>query len=1095
MDIKRQISVLGFRSKENAVDVFEKKYPQADGYAIEVNVGQQRIDYGDKIKAESKTTQNFFHPENVVVLDCVNRLLEKGYKPENIILEKTFPLGHNSGRLDILVTREDKTAYLMIECKTIGKEFDKAFNRLKSDGGQLFTYFQQDKSAEVLMLYASEIKENRIDYKNEIVRIEDDYRQTSNVKDIFDRWNKLPVSNGIFEEWVEPYNLQSKALTPNDLNRITQEDSSFIFNNFLEILRHNVVSDKPNAFNKIFTLFLCKIYDEKTTKPNEELKFQWFEGKDNDVSFQIRLTDLYREGMREFLGKDVTDFSEDDFDTEYKGLDKEVKESLLRKINKLRLEKNNEFAIKEVFDEKTFKENAKIVKEVVELLQKFRLRYNKRQQYLSDFFEMLLTTGLKQEAGQFFTPVPIAQFIIKSLPIDKFVNDKLDNGTSNDLLPYLIDYAAGSGHFITESMHEIQRLIDDKKPGDYIEATAKKIKTWQSDPFDWATQYVYGVEKDYRLVKVGKVGCYLHGDGLANVVLSDGLASFDHPEYKLKLKNCDSGFPKENRQFDIVVSNPPYSVSAFKNTAKEYYTNKDFDLYDSLTDSSSEIECLFIERTRQLLKDGGVAGVILPQSILEKGGIYTKAREIILKYFVIVAITEFGSNTFMATGVNTVVLFIKRRNNYDTINLQKSVDRFFDVFQDVTLNKIEKPVGEYIRYVWGNIGFEDYVSLLGNVPNANIKRHEFYKNYRKIVEQKIKLEIIRQKKNRKTVLTAADTKKITERVEKDCWNTFIETEKEKVLYFILAYPQKVVLVKTGEKDEEKRFLGYKFSDRRETQGILPTQIGKTVEQCTGLFDPGCFENFDKASSYIYNAFKGIFDLSISENLKNNVFYCDLIKLFTFTNVKFEMEMSLTFREKVEFKSKWDKKRLGNIFIKIESGKRPKGGVSEYLSGIPSLGGEHIGTNGKINITKMKFVPEAYFLSARQGILEDLDILLCKDGALTGKVALFEKTEFPYSQGMINEHVFALKTQNEISQKFVFYALYSSQGQKILKANVTGTAQGGLNRTNLENIQIPFPPMNVQKNIVAEIELLTEKAKTIVVFDVDEEIERILKKYL
>lgn len=67
---------------------------------------------------------------------------------------------------------------------------------------------------------------------------------------------------------------------------IKQEDSSFIFNRFMEILRHNVVSDKPNAFNKIFTLFLCKIMDEKNTKPNEQLEFQWLEGIDDHVEFQ-----------------------------------------------------------------------------------------------------------------------------------------------------------------------------------------------------------------------------------------------------------------------------------------------------------------------------------------------------------------------------------------------------------------------------------------------------------------------------------------------------------------------------------------------------------------------------------------------------------------------------------------------------------------------------------------------------------------------------------------------------------------------------------------------------------------------------------------
>ena len=76
-----------------------------------------------------------------------------------------------------------------------------------------------------------------------------------------------------------------------------------------------------------------------------------------------------------------------------------------------------------------------------------------------------------------------------------------------------------------------------------ISKATKKIKNWQSDPYDWATDYVYGVEKDYRLVKVGKVGCYLHGDGLANVILSDGLGNFvNTKDYKGKLHKQNNIF-------------------------------------------------------------------------------------------------------------------------------------------------------------------------------------------------------------------------------------------------------------------------------------------------------------------------------------------------------------------------------------------------------------------------------------------------------------------------------------------------------------------------------------------------------------------------
>ncbi|MFX4232183.1 Eco57I restriction-modification methylase domain-containing protein, partial [Aliarcobacter butzleri] len=75
-----------------------------------------------------------------------------------------------------------------------------------------------------------------------------------------------------------------------------------------------------------------------------------------------------------------------------------------------------------------------------------------------------------------------------------------------------------------------------------------------------------------------------------------------------------------------------YSVNTFKNVSNKFDKN-DFEHYDKLSDQSSEIEALFIESTKQLLKDGGIAGIILPSSILTGDGIYTKTRVIILKYF------------------------------------------------------------------------------------------------------------------------------------------------------------------------------------------------------------------------------------------------------------------------------------------------------------------------------------------------------------------------------------------------------------------------------------------------------------------------------
>jgi type I restriction enzyme M protein len=117
-------------------------------------------------------------------------------------------------------------------------------------------------------------------------------------------------------------------------------------------------------------------------------------------------------------------------------------------------------------------------------------------------------------------------------------------------------------------MHEVQTFIDDISLTGLRRQTVDEIESWRRRKFKWAEEYVYGVEKDERLAKVTKVGCYLHGDGLAQVIHGDGLDNFSKSKHYtgiLSRKGKDlSPDKRENPVFDFVISNPPYSVGAFK---------------------------------------------------------------------------------------------------------------------------------------------------------------------------------------------------------------------------------------------------------------------------------------------------------------------------------------------------------------------------------------------------------------------------------------------------------------------------------------------------------------------------------------------------
>lgn len=1004
--IKDLLGVLGFTSKNGENNIYIKVFSQHANFSIEVDFNEQKINYGDKIKLWDNTTTNFSHLENLVVLECVNRLLEQGYKPQNIELEKHYLLGHkNKGKVDVLVNNKDNTPFLMIECKTWGQEYEKEKSKMLKDGGQLFSYYTNDRAVKYLCLYASKVNEKVIQYTNIIVPTLNEWQVLSGTKEIVEHWNKNFKDNGIFENGVKPYVVEHKALTYDKLLEIKQEDSGKIFNQIMEILRHNVVSDKPNAFNKLLNLFVCKIIDEDK-QGNSELEFQWLE-TDNDESLQMRLNDLYSLGMHRFLNITVTDYQENVIDEKLAGFnDEETKKQIKEMFIRMRLQKNPEFAFMEVCDDKTFKAKGRIIKELVELLQVYKFRYNQKHQFLGDFFELLLNTSMKQEAGQFFTPNPITKFIIYSLPIEEFVNDKIA-GNETEVLPKTIDFACGSGHFLTEYMEQLQNIIEQLDIDNANRSVKNQVNSWKSDvKFSWAKDYVYGIDLDYRLVKTAKVSAFFNGDGEANIVWANGLANFKKtPEYTGSLNHIGELNDKDNGQFDIVISNPPYSVEAFKKQIDEH-SKETFDLYNNLTNSSKEIECLFVERTKQLLKEGGKVGIILPSSILSNGGIHSKAREILFKYFKFKAIAEMGSNTFMKTGTNTVILFLERRANGDWQRINTQIVAFFNDYRDVTVGGIENAFSKYVRAVY-DIDFADYKAFIKGKSNDGIKESDLVRNYAKFESKDI------QKK-----------------------------EQEKMLYFLLTYPQKIVLIKSGEKQVEKNFLGYEFSERRGHEGIRFYPSG------TKLYDDNDKLNPQKVNSYIYNTFLGKIDLDIDEELSGHLSYARMSEFIDFNTNGWDKKVNLNKKKKIYLFAD------GGVSIKQ---------VAEVQKGTSITRSEAI--EGNISVVAGGIAPSTTHNKANR---KENIITVSASGANSGYVNWWS---FPIFASDCNT-ILSLD-ENTLATKYLYY-LMTFQQKKIYSLQ-RGQAQPHVYKKDLEDI-IPLPPIDIQKKIITEIEVVEKQEK-------------------
>ena len=809
--MKDVLNSIGYKEDK---DTFIKEY-QEFGCAIIVNFKEQTIQYPEEsgLKVHKKTTCNFSESENFVVLECVTRLLDKGYRPEHIELEKTWSLGHEqkSGRADVLVKEDTGKTLFIIECKTYGKEYEKALKDTIHDGAQLFSYWQQEKYCKWLALYTSTLNKGKVEYKVRAIDCSDDknleelakkdssiqlYKNAYTVPDLHNVWKETHerrlLGDIFFRDDSVAYQVGVKPLRKRDLVDFSGDDK--VVNRFEEILRHNNVSDKENAFNRLIALFICKLVDELQKDDDDIVEFQYKVGTDTYESLQDRLQRLHKEGMEEFMREEIYYVSDDYAEKLVKQYTSQKRVKMIEELkNTLRILKfytNNDFAFKDVHNEELFYQNGKILVEMVQLFQDYRIIGSADLQMLGDLFEQLLNKGFKQNEGQFFTPTPITRFIWDSLPLKEIMTK-----TDGIEYPKIIDYACGAGHFLTEGFEAIQ-------------VSANTINNNESSSDHWVGKKVFGIEKDYRLARVSKISLFMHGAGGGNIIFGDGLENYPDKEITPK-------------SFDILVANPPYSVKAFKPHLK--LSNNQFDLLEKISSDGSEIETLFVERISQLLKPNGVAAVVLPSSILNKENeSFITARESLLKNFNMIAIATLGSKTFGATGTNTVILFLQKFNEPP-----KRTDMVLDSVEailsrtDTTGWEDASILREYLKKI--GVTKDTYNTFLSKNEDYAFWKDDNYfcQHYNEFVNS----TDYNKKRTQKTFLNLSEAEQ-KQWFNQKFYEYAFSVEQEKLFYYSLVYKQDTLIISApDENKEQEKFLGYKWSNRKGQEGIQIIKAG------------------------------------------------------------------------------------------------------------------------------------------------------------------------------------------------------------------------------------------------------------------------------
>lgn len=1109
-NIAELLTLLDFDSDGS---IYTKRYDSEVSLSVDIT-GNGHISYREcGITVGRETTSNLVEPESLVVLTCVDKLLSKGYQPQHLELEPAWRLGHSnkSGYADIWIRtyREgqvqietaEKQSLCIIECKTWGNEFDGAWKDTLEDGAQLFSYFQQERGTKFLCLYTADILDGGTKQDYRLVNVQDNqdfletdnnlkgYNTATNNKELFSTWRDTYhceyATRGLFEDDIAPYEIGKNKYTVNDLDPVSSDTIQKKYNEFALILRQHNVGGHENAFDKLVNLFLAKVVDE--TNNRDDLQFYW-KGSAYDDAYRLqdRLQRLYRDGMKRFLNEDVTYIEDSEIEKAFRRFRNDpdaTKRTIKEYFRALKFFSDNDFSFISVHNKRLFEQNAAILLKVVKMLQDIKLKGTDQNQLLGDLFEGFLNKGVKQSEGQFFTPMPIVRFLVSSLPLEQLIRDREE-------LPCAIDYACGAGHFLTEYAVQIEEFVRKYRPDIPLKEYYARIT---------------GIEKEYRLSKVSKVSAFMYGHDEINIIYTDALAP--HPDIR-------------DGSYDVLIANPPYSVKGFLEMLTEQQ-RKHYSLFsnDLNLGKNNAIETFFIERAAQLLRAGGVAGIILPVSVLNKDGIYARAREIILQNFDIVAIAEFGSGTFGKTGTNTISLFLRRKetNTPDAEHLSARVASWFgghhetdEVYDDSDL------LDAYCKHLGYSI--DDYRAFLSGTLTESFMSHDtvqsyhtaFFGNGRNAMKgvcseaKEIRSRFVSRQR------TQAYRKQAVALQQKEADDAFLQfvtaIEREKVYYYLLCatVTNPVVIVKSPSTNTEmKRFLGYEWSDSKGNEGIKYLNVNvqdndendgdeedNTMQQIRGidgirtpLFNPANLYDPEKINSIIRTTFTGN-DIIIPDELSSILEVYSLVDLIDFSRSDFNKEIKTTpILSYPQIESKYPSEKIGAI--------------APYVT-------EKVSSN---SIDVSAYVTTANMLQNRAGVeptneppdIERVTAYKAGDILVSNIRPYLKKIWLSNRDGGCSNDVLVFRNikQKEYDTQYLHTILSQNIFFDYMMVGKTGLKMPRGDKKVIPGFLIPKPPMNIQQTIASECKIVDDRYKeaNLVITKCISKRHKIINKYI
>ena len=188
-------------------------------------------------------------------------------------------------------------------------------------------------------------------------------------------------------------------------------------------------------------------------------------------------------------------------------------------------------------------------------------------------------------------------------------------------------------------------------------------------------------------------------------------------------------------------------------------------------------------------------------------------------------------------------------------------------------------------------------------------------------------------------------------------------------------------------------------------------------------------------------------------------------------LKKEKELAPISEDEIPFEipEHWAWCRLGEICY--TSGRIGWKGLSaaEYQKSGPLFLSVHSLNYGDfVDYSKAFHITKERYDESPEIMLQNEDILICKDGAGIGKLGIIRNLTEPAT---INSSLLLIRKNLILNTKFVYYFFLSSHFQKIVQERIMGATTPHLYQRDIVGFPFALPPLNEQEQIVAKLEEL------------------------